>query len=194
VSPEAITKLTEQAFIDIAHLLRPAHLEQLSKISNDPEASANDKFVALELLKNACIASGMVLPGCQDTGTAIVMGKRGSHVLTEGNDEESISRGVYNTYTKTNLRYSQVAPLDMFSESNTGTNLPAQIDLLAINGPEYQFQFIAKGGGSANKTFLFQQTKAVLNEGLFKILQHLLFFSSKMSFDLTRLNTNQLNS
>jgi len=164
VSSAAITKLTQQAFIDIAHLLRPAHLQQLSKILKDPEASANDRFVVLELLKNAGIAAGMILPGCQDTGTAIIMGKRGSHVFTEGNDEESISRGVYNTYTQTNLRYSQVAPLDMFKEANTGTNLPAQIDLYAINGAEYNFQFIAKGGGSANKTFLFQQTKAVLNE------------------------------
>jgi len=162
VSSAALTQLSQQAFVDISHLLRPAHLAQLSNILKDPQASPNDRFVALELLKNAVVAAGMVLPGCQDTGTAIIMGKRGSHVFTEGKDEEDLSRGVFNTYTQTNLRYSQVAPLDMFTEKNTGTNLPAQIDLYAINGPEYKFQFIAKGGGSANKTFLFQQTKAVL--------------------------------
>lgn len=163
VEPEAIERLTQQAFVDIAHLLRPAHLQQLSNILKDPEASENDRFVAVELLKNANIASGMILPGCQDTGTAIVMGKKGQYVFTDENDEENISKGVYNTYTKTNLRYSQTAPLDMFKEVNTGTNLPAQIDLYATKGNEYHFQFIAKGGGSANKTYLFQQTKALLN-------------------------------
>ncbi|KAK2145930.1 hypothetical protein LSH36_646g01039 [Paralvinella palmiformis] len=163
VAPEALTMLTEQAFIDVAHLLRPAHLQQLSKILKDPEASSNDKFVALELLKNANIAAGMVLPGCQDTGTAICMGKKGQFVWTEGRDEEALSRGVYNTYTSKNLRYSQVAPLDMFKEKNTGTNLPAQIEIYATPGNEYNFLFIAKGGGSANKTFLYQQTKALLN-------------------------------
>lgn len=149
--------------VDIAHLLRPAHLQQLSNILKDPEATENDRFVALELLKNANIAANFVLPGCQDTGTAIVMGKRGQHVLTDGEDEKHLSHGVYDTYTGTNLRYSQVAPLDMFNEVNTKTNLPAQIDLLATTGDEYHFQFIAKGGGSANKTFLYQQTKALLN-------------------------------
>jgi fumarate hydratase class I len=163
VAPQAIAKLTEQAFIDISHLLRPAHLQQLANILKDPEASENDRFVAIELLKNANIASGMILPGCQDTGTAIIMGKKGQYVFTDENDEESISRGVYNTYTKTNLRYSQVAPINMFLEKNTGTNLPAQIDLFATKGNEFHFQFIAKGGGSANKTYLFQQTKALLN-------------------------------
>ncbi|XP_077998541.1 fumarate hydratase class I, aerobic-like [Glandiceps talaboti] len=162
VEPEALTMLSSQAMIDIAHLLRPAHLKQLRKILDDPQASPNDKFVALELLKNANIAASMVLPGCQDTGTAIVIGKRGQNVWTDGNDEEHLSRGVYNTYTGTNLRYSQVAPLDMFKEANTGTNLPAQIELYATPGNQYDFLFMAKGGGSANKTFLFQQTKALL--------------------------------
>ena len=148
---------------DIAHLLRPAHLQQLSNILTDPEATSNDKFVALTLLKNANIASAMVLPGCQDTGTAIVIGKRGHQVLTDGRDEEHIARGVYQTYTEGNLRYSQVSPRDMFTEVNTGTNLPAQIELYATPGGEYKFLFIAKGGGSANKTFLYQQSKAVLN-------------------------------
>jgi fumarate hydratase class I len=132
---------------------------------DDPEASDNDKFVALELLKNANIASGRILPGCQDTGTAIVMGKKGNFVLTDGNDDEYLSGGAYDAYTKLNLRYSQVAPLDMFEEKNTGTNLPAQIDVYATKGDEYNFLFIAKGGGSANKTFLYQQTKALLNPG-----------------------------
>ena len=159
-----VCKLSQQAMIDIAHLLRPAHLEQLSNILKDDEATENDKFVALELLKNANIASNFVLPGCQDTGTAIISGKRGQFVLTDGNDEEHLSGGVYDTYTGTNLRYSQVAPMDMFAEANTKTNLPAQIDLYATKGSEYDFLFIAKGGGSANKTFLYQQTKALLNE------------------------------
>jgi len=163
VSPEALTNLCTEAMTDIAHLLRPAHLQQLAKILDDPEASENDRFVALELLKNANVAAGMVLPGCQDTGTGIVMGKRGQNVLTDGNDEAHLARGVYDTYTKRNLRYSQVAPLDMFKEANTGSNLPAQIELYAKAGDEYDFMFIAKGGGSANKTFLFQQTKALLN-------------------------------
>jgi fumarate hydratase class I len=165
VSPEAMKLLSEQAFGDIAHLLRPAHLQQLRNILDDPEASQNDHFVAMELLKNANIASGRILPGCQDTGTAIVMGKKGHLVLTDGNDEAYLSEGAYNAYTKLNLRYSQVAPIDMFTEKNTGNNMPAQIDLFASQGNEYKFQFIAKGGGSANKTFLYQQTKALLNEG-----------------------------
>lgn len=164
VEAEGLRKLGAQAMIDIAHLLRPAHLEQLSNILKDDEATENDKFVALELLKNANIASNFVLPGCQDTGTAIVSGKRGQYVLTDGDDEAHLSRGVYDTYTGTNLRYSQVAPMDMFTEANTKTNLPAQIDLYATKGNQYEFLFIAKGGGSANKTFLYQQTKALLNE------------------------------
>ncbi|KAL9652821.1 hypothetical protein ABK040_010853 [Willaertia magna] len=163
VDSEGITKLTQEAISDIQYLLRPGHLQQLSNILKDPEASENDRFVAQTLLKNAVIASGRKLPGCQDTGTAIVMGKRGQNVWTDGNDEEAISKGVYNTYTKQNLRYSQVAPLNMYDEKNTGCNLPAQIDLYATKGDEYKFLFMAKGGGSANKTFLFQQTKALLN-------------------------------
>jgi fumarate hydratase class I len=163
VQPEALTLLAKTALRDISHLLRPGHLAQLRAILDDAEASPNDKFVALELLKNANIAAGGVLPGCQDTGTAIVMGKRGQHVITDGRDEEALSRGIYATYTETNLRYSQVAPLDMFEEKNTGTNLPAQIELYAIAGDEYQFLFMAKGGGSANKSLLFQETKALLN-------------------------------
>lgn len=172
IEPEALRLLSAQAMVDIAHLLRPAHLQQLSNILKDPEATSNDKFVALELLKNANIASNFILPGCQDTGTAIISGKRGQHVLTDGDDEKHLSHGVYDTYTKTNLRYSQVAPLDMFKESNTKTNLPAQIDLYATKGNEYSFMFIAKGGGSANKTYLYQQTKALLNpNSLMKFLE-----------------------
>jgi fumarate hydratase class I len=163
VQPEALTLLTKTAMRDIAHLLRPGHLAQLRAILDDPEASANDRFVALELLKNANIAAGGILPGCQDTGTAIIMGKRGQQVLTPGNDEAAIARGVFDTYVETNLRYSQVAPLDMFEEKNTGNNLPAQIELYAIDGDEYHFLFMAKGGGSANKSMLFQETKALLN-------------------------------
>ena len=149
---------------DISHYLRPAHLAQLRRILDDPEASANDRFVALDLLKNANIAAGGVLPMCQDTGTAIVMGKRGQNVLTGGDDEEAISRGIYDAYTKLNLRYSQMAPLTMWEEKNTGSNLPAQIELYATDGDAYKFLFMAKGGGSANKSFLYQETKAVLNE------------------------------
>ena len=163
VQPEALTLLTRTAMRDIAHLLRPGHLGQLRAILGDPEASPNDRFVSLELLKNANIAAGGILPGCQDTGTAIVMGKRGQYVVTGGGDEEAISRGIFETYTQTNLRYSQVAPLDMFEEKNTGTNLPAQIELYAADGDEYHFLFMAKGGGSANKSMLFQETKALLN-------------------------------
>jgi fumarate hydratase, class I len=172
VEPEALRLLSAQAMTDIAHLLRPAHLRQLSNILKDTEATENDKFVALELLKNANIASNFVLPGCQDTGTAIVSGKRGQHVLTDGNDEEHLSKGIYDTYTSTNLRYSQVAPLDMFKEANTKTNLPAQIELYATKGAAYNFLFMAKGGGSANKTYLYQQTKALLNpSSLMKFLE-----------------------
>eukprot|EP01061_Rhynchopus_euleeides_P047411 TRINITY_DN9491_c0_g1_i1.p1 TRINITY_DN9491_c0_g1~~TRINITY_DN9491_c0_g1_i1.p1 ORF type:complete len:561 (+),score=245.95 TRINITY_DN9491_c0_g1_i1:32-1714(+) len=171
IEAEGLTKLSEAAMADVSHLLRPGHLEQLSNIIKDEEATSNDQFVALELLKNAVIASNGVLPSCQDTGTAIVMGKRGQNVLVDGDDNAALSKGVYNTYTKRNLRYSQVAPLDMFKEANTGTNLPAQIDLYATKGSEYHFLFFAKGGGSANKTFLYQRTKALLNKaGLKKFL------------------------
>ncbi|MFJ9617031.1 fumarate hydratase [Streptomyces noursei] len=164
VEPEALRKLAAEAMHDIAHYLRPTHLAQLRKILDDPEASANDRFVALDLLKNANIAAAGVLPMCQDTGTAIVMGKRGQHVLTEGGDEAALSRGIYDAYTQLNLRYSQMAPLTMWEEKNTGSNLPAQIELYATDGGAYKFLFMAKGGGSANKSFLFQETKAVLNE------------------------------
>jgi fumarate hydratase class I len=167
VAPEALRLLTETAMHDIAHYLRPAHLQQLANILDDPEASNNDKFVALDLLKNANIAAGGVLPMCQDTGTAIVMGKRGQHVLTEGTDEAAISRGVYDAYTRLNLRYSQMAPVTMWDERNTGSNLPAQVELYADTAPghetTYKFLFMAKGGGSANKSFLYQETKAILN-------------------------------
>jgi fumarate hydratase, class I len=163
IEPEVLTQLTATAMHDIAHLLRPAHLQQLRSILDDPEASPNDKFVAGDLLKNACIAAGGVLPMCQDTGTAIVTGKRGGQVLTDGNDEEHIARGVYDAYTKLNLRYSQLAPLTMWEERNTGSNLPAQIELYATAGSAYKFLFMAKGGGSANKSYLYQETKAVLN-------------------------------
>ena len=163
VEPEGLRLLSKRAMSDISHLLRSSHLAQLSKILKDPEATSNDKFVALELLKNANIASNFVLPGCQDTGTAIVMGKRGQFVFTDGKDEEHISHGIYDTYTERNLRYSQVAPLDMYKEVNTKTNLPAQIDLYATAGSDYNFLYMAKGGGSANKTYLYQQTKSLLN-------------------------------
>ena len=163
VEPEVLTELTAAAMHDIAHLLRAAHLRQLRSILDDPEASGNDKFVASDLLKNACIAAGGVLPMCQDTGTAIVMGKRGQQVLTDGRDEEHIARGVFDAYTKLNLRYSQLAPITMWEECNTGNNLPAQIEVYATGGEEYKFLFMAKGGGSANKSYLYQQTKAVLS-------------------------------
>ncbi|KAI2512578.1 fumarase [Fragilaria crotonensis] len=165
VTGDAMRTLSKQAFSDVAHLLRPAHLQQLRNILDDTDASPNDKFVAMELLQNANIAAARILPGCQDTGTAIVMGKKGHLVLTDGADESYLSGGAYDAYTQLNLRYSQVAPLDMFTEKNTGTNLPAQIDLYTGQGNEYKFLFIAKGGGSANKTFLYQQTKALLNTG-----------------------------
>ena len=163
VAPEALTLLTRTAFHDIAHWLRPAHLAQLRCVIDDPEASANDRFVALDLLKNANIAAGGVLPMCQDTGTAIVMGKRGERVLTGGDDERSISLGVQQTYETSALRYSQMAPLTMWDEVNTGTNLPAQIELYATGGDAYKLLFMAKGGGSANKSYLYQETRAVLN-------------------------------
>ncbi len=164
IEPEALTLLTRQAFHDVAHLLRPGHLRQLRAILDDPEASDNDRYVALDLLKNANISAGGILPMCQDTGTAIVMAKKGRNVWTPGGDEAAIARGVFRTYTEDYLRYSQVAPLGMFEEKNTGSNLPAQVEIYATDGDAYKFLFIAKGGGSANKTFLFQQTPAILNE------------------------------
>jgi fumarate hydratase, class I len=167
IEPAILTQLTAEAMHDIAHFLRPAHLTQLRSIIDDPAASPNDRFVALDLLRNANIAAGGVLPMCQDTGTAIVMGKRGRHVLTDGTDESAIARGVYQAYTKLNLRYSQMAPLTMWDERNTGSNLPAQIELYAEDPdghPDaYKFLFMAKGGGSANKSYLYQETKALLN-------------------------------
>ncbi|WP_433213158.1 fumarate hydratase [Dactylosporangium sp. CS-047395] len=163
IEPEALTRLTDEAMHDIAHFLRPAHLTQLRSIIDDPLASPNDRFVALDLLRNANIAAGGILPMCQDTGTAIVMGKRGRFVLTDGRDEEAIARGVFDAYTRLNLRYSQLAPLTMWDEKNTGSNLPAQIELYAEGDDAYKFLFMAKGGGSANKSYLYQETKALLN-------------------------------
>ena len=163
VSQDTIRQLTEAALTDVSHLLRPSHLKQLSSIFDDPDASDNDRFVAKQLLLNANIAANMVLPSCQDTGTAIVMGKRGHRVWTDGNDESSIYEGVFNTYTSRNLRYSQLAPITTYKETNTKCNLPAQVDLLMKKGDAYEFLFVTKGGGSANKTYLFQQTKALLN-------------------------------
>ncbi len=167
VDPAAIQQLTAEAMHDISHYLRPGHLAQLRTIIDDPEASGNDRFVALDLLKNVNISAGGVLPMCQDTGTAIVVGKKSEGVVTGADDAEAISRGVYDAYTSLNLRYSQLAPLTMFEEKNTGTNLPAQVELYSTpngeHGPEYRFLFMAKGGGSANKSFLYQETKAVLN-------------------------------
>ncbi len=171
VESEALTRLAFEAFHDTSHLLRPAHLAQIRAILDDPEASANDRFVAYDLLKNAGIAAGGTLPMCQDTGTAIIMGKKGQQVFTGFNDEAALSKGVQQAYTSLNLRYSQTAPLTMYDEVNTGTNLPAQIDLYATEGDAYKFMFMAKGGGSANKTFLYQQTKALLNpDSLLKFL------------------------
>jgi len=168
IAPEALTELAFQAFRDTSHLLRPGHLAQLRAILEDPEASANDRYVALEFLKNANIAAGGILPMCQDTGTAIVFGKKGQRVWVEGNEEEALSRGVWRTFTETNLRYSQMAPLSMFEEVNTANNLPVQFDIMAAPGEdhadEFHLMFVAKGGGSANKTFLFQETRAILND------------------------------
>ena len=163
IDPQALSDLAAAAVRDISHLFRPGHLAQLAKILEDPEASDNDRFVALELMKNANISAGMILPSCQDTGTAIVVAKKGEDVWVSGNDEEALSRGIHRTFTETNLRYSQMAALSMYEEKNTGTNLPAQLDLYAVEGDEYKFLFVTKGGGSANKTFLFQETKALLN-------------------------------
>ncbi|MDE0614858.1 MAG: fumarate hydratase [bacterium] len=163
VDPEALRLLTSEAMRDIAHLLRSGHLAQLASILDDPEASANDRFVATELLRNANIAAGGVLPGCQDTGTAVVVGHKGERVLTDADDERAIARGVFDTFQTSNLRYSQMAPLTMFEERNTGNNLPAQIEIYATPGDSYSFLFMAKGGGSANKSYLFQESRALLN-------------------------------
>jgi fumarate hydratase class I len=172
VAPEALTLLADSAIREVSHLYRASHLAQLRAILDDKEATANDRFVALELLKNANIAAGMVLPGCQDTGTAIVMAKKGQQVWSSG-DQEALSRGIFRAYAEDNLRYSQIAPLTMYEEVNTGTNLPAQIDIEAVDGDSYKFLFITKGGGSANKTFLFQETKALLNpEGMMRFLRN----------------------
>jgi fumarate hydratase class I len=163
IDSTALTRLAAAAVRDVSHLFRPGHLAQLRLIFDDPEASPNDRFVALNMLKNANISAGMVLPSCQDTGTAIVIGKKGQRVWTSGDDETALARGIFETYTRTNLRYSQLAPLSLYDEVNTGTNLPAQIELYATGGDEYHFLFVTKGGGSANKSFLFQETKALLN-------------------------------
>ncbi|MFW5958045.1 MAG: FumA C-terminus/TtdB family hydratase beta subunit, partial [Desulfosalsimonas sp.] len=162
--PEALSLLAETAFKDVSHLYRTSHLQQLADILKDPESSENDRFVALEMLKNAVISAEFEFPMCQDTGTAVIIGKKGQRVWTGENDEQALSRGVFDAYTKNNLRYSQNAPLNLYEEKNTGCNLPAQIELYATKGSDYDFLFIAKGGGSANKTFLYQQTKAILNE------------------------------
>lgn len=172
VEPEGLTYLSQVAMKEIAHYLRTSHLAQLKKILDDPEASANDRFVALDLLKNASIAASGVLPSCQDTGTAIIMGKKGQQVFTGSNDEEALAKGVYNTYIESNLRYSQLAPMGMYTEQNTKNNLPAQIEIFAEEGEAYKFLFMAKGGGSANKSYLFQETKALLNpDSLNKFLE-----------------------
>ena len=163
VEAEGLTQMANAAFRDVSFLLRPEHQKQVAKILSDPEASENDKYVALTFLRNAEVSAKGKLPFCQDTGTAIIVGKKGQQVWTEGCDEEALSKGVYKTYTEENLRYSQNVPLDMYNEKNTGCNLPAQIDLYAVQGAEYKFLCIAKGGGSANKTYLFQETKALLN-------------------------------
>ncbi len=165
IDPDGLTFLAEEAFRDVSHLLRTSHLKKFKEILDDPQASDNDRYVSLELLKNAVIAAEGVFPSCQDTGTAIVIGKKGQNVWTGTCDEESLSKGIFQAYTKNNLRYSQNAPLTMYEEKNTGCNLPAQIDLYATEGDSYKFLFMAKGGGSANKTYLFQETKAVLNPG-----------------------------
>jgi len=162
VKPEGLTLLALEAFKDISHLFRAEHLELLKGILEDPEASENDIYVANSLLENAIISAEREFPSCQDTGTAIIIGKKGESVWTGGNDAEALSKGAFKTYTETNLRYSQVAPLTMYQEKNTGTNMPAQVELYAVPGNEYSFLFLAKGGGSANKTFLYQETKALL--------------------------------
>jgi fumarate hydratase class I len=163
VASKGLTLLAQQAFTEVSHLYRPSHLKLLARIFEDPESSANDRYVALELLKNAVIAAEMVFPMCQDTGTAIVMAKKGQRVFSGDGDEQALTRGIFNAYTQGNLRYSQNTPLSMYEEVNTQCNLPAQVEIYAVGGDEYRFLFIAKGGGSANKTLLFQETKAVLN-------------------------------
>jgi fumarate hydratase, class I len=163
VDAAALTCLAFEAVRDVSHLFRPGHLAQLRRILDDPEASENDRFVATNMLRNACVSAGMVLPSCQDTGTAIVIGKKGQRVWTSADDEPALARGIFDVYTQTNLRYSQLAPLGTFEEKNTGTNLPAQIELYATSGDAYHFLFVTKGGGSANKSFLFQETPAILN-------------------------------
>src|SRR5512136_291615 len=163
VDPQALALVAREAFRDVSFLYRPAHLAQLAAILDDPEASENDRGIALALLRNAEVAAGFVLPMCQDTGTATIIGKKGQRVWTGGGDEEHLSRGVFETYAVENLRYSQTVPLTMYEEANSGSNLPAQVDLYATDGMEYHFLMIAKGGGSANKTYLFQETKALLN-------------------------------
>ena len=171
VAPEALRQLAAAAIRDVSHLFRPGHLAQLRRILEDPEASENDRFVALEMLKNANVSAGMVLPSCQDTGTAIVIGKKGQDVFTGVNDEEWLSRGIFDTYVNTSLRYSQMAPLSMYEEKNTGSNLPAQVELYATPGDAYTFLFITKGGGSANKSYLYQETRAILDpESLLRFL------------------------
>ncbi|MCU0668204.1 MAG: fumarate hydratase [Myxococcota bacterium] len=172
VDVQGLTQLAAAAIRDVSHLFRPGHLQQVRNVIDDPEASPNDRFVALQMLKNANVSAGMILPSCQDTGTAIVVGKKGQYVLTSGDDEEALSRGIYDTYTTTNLRYSQMAPLTMYDEVNTKTNLPAQIELYATGGDAYDFLFVTKGGGSANKSLLFQETRAILNPAsLLKFLE-----------------------
>lgn len=163
VAPEGLTLLAAHAIRDVSHLFRPGHLAQVRAVIDDPEASANDRFVALQMLKNASVSAGMILPSCQDTGTAIVMGRKGQRVWTDGDDEEALSRGIHATYTTTSLRYSQMAPTSLYDEVNTRTNLPAQIEIFATAGDEYHFLFVTKGGGSANKSLLFQETRAILN-------------------------------
>src|SRR5688572_143261 len=163
VDAAALTRLAFEAVRDVSHLFRPGHLAQLRKILEDPEASTNDRFVALNMLRNACVSAGMVLPSCQDIGTAIVVAKKGQRVWTSADDATALTRGIYDVYQQTNLRYSQMAPLSTFEEKNTGTNLPAQIELYATAGNEYRFLFVTKGGGSANKSFLYQETAAILN-------------------------------
>jgi fumarate hydratase, class I len=167
IAPEGLTSLAREAFKDVEHLLRTSHLKQIAVILKDPDASDNDRYVALELLKNAVISAKGVFPMCQDTGTAIVLGEKGQAVWTDSCDKEALSRGIYDAYVKNNFRYSQMAPLNMYDEKNTGCNLPAQIDIYATQGNEYEFLFVAKGGGSANKTYLFQETRAVLNKDTF---------------------------
>src|SRR5690606_1815925 len=164
VDPKGLELLAETAMTDVSFMLRTSHLEKLRKIIDDPEATDNDRFVAYNLLQNAAVAVNGQLPSCQDTGTAIVIGKKGENVYTGVDDAEALSKGIFNTYINKNLRYSQIVPISMFEEKNSGSNLPAQIDIYATKGKKYEFLFLAKGGGSANKTFLYQQTKSLLNE------------------------------